>query len=428
MLSFCYFYFLLFLATNKIIYTKLALFLKIQRPKRDMVIRRSMDNLPQELVSNILSRLPSRELLKSKCVCKSWYHLITDPHFTTNYYSFHNKIHSHNLLVIQRPFISSLKTSISLLSCTLNDPKNHVSSSLINPPKEYISDHKYWLEIIGPCNGIYVLQGNPNVMMNPSLGQFKTLPESHLIDSSNGIYSLTDYASFGFDPKTNDYKVIVLKDVWLKESDERQKGYWTSELYSLNSNSWKKLDSKALPLPIEICGLSSRVYTYVNNCCHWWSFVNDENSLSTKQNFVLSFDMVNEVFRKIKVPRICESSNETFSTLVPFEESCTIGVIIRGNVKKHFDVWMMKDYWNEESWIKQYSIGPIELVIDHRFMRVIGSNSFLWKCSDDDGLVLHEHESQKTRGIKVNDDGIGKYDDSFRAVVYKESLVSLQRD
>jgi hypothetical protein len=38
-----------------------------------------------------------------------------------------------------------------------------------------------------------------------------------------------------------------------------------------------------------------------DNCCHWWSFVNDENSLSTKQNFVLSFDMVNEVFRKIKV-------------------------------------------------------------------------------------------------------------------------------
>jgi len=429
MLSFCFFYFLLFLAFKKIQFSKLALFKPVQKPKRK-IVSTTMENLPHELVSNILSRLPARELVKSKLVCKTWYHLITDSHFTTNYYSFHNQLQNQeeHLLVIRRPYISSLKTTISLLSSTFNDPKKHVSSSVLNPPEQYNSEHKYWSEIIGPCNGIYLLQGNPNVLMNASLQQFKALPESHLTDS-NGIYSLTDYASFGFDPKTNDYKVVVLKDLWLKETDERQKGYWTAELYSLNSNSWKKLDAKTLPLPIEICGSSSssssRVYTYVNNCCHWWSFVNDHESQGMKQDFVLSFDIVNEVFRKIKVPRICESSQETFVTLAPFEESSTIGFIVnpvRGNVK-HFDVWVMRDYWDEDSWIKQYSVGSIELEID-RLMGFIGSNRFLWKCSDDE-LVLHEHGSQKSKDLKVKD--YGKYDDSFRAVVYKESLVSLQR-
>ncbi|RHN51990.1 putative F-box domain-containing protein [Medicago truncatula] len=428
MLSFSFFSFLSYFAIKMIQFSKLAL-LRVQRQKMEMVI--TMENLPQELVSNILSRLPARKLLKCKCVCKSWLHLIADPHFTTNYYSFHNQIYSQeeHLLAIQRPFFPRLKTNISLLSLTFNDPKNHVNSTLLNLPEEYNSDHKYWSEIMGPCNGIYFLQGNPNVLMNPSLRQFKSLPESHLTDS-NGIYSLTDYASFGFDPKSNDYKVVMLKDIWLKETDDRQKGFWTAELYSHKSNSWRKLDAKTLPLPIEICGSSlSRVYTYVNNCCHWWSFVNNE-SAGIKEDFILSFDMVNEVFRKIKVPKICESSKETFATLAPFEKSSTIGVIvypIRGNVK-HFDVWMMRDYWDEGSWIKQYSVGPIEYVVD-RLMVFNGSNRFLWKCNNDE-LVLNEHqsffcdESQKRRDLKVRD--YDKFDDSFRVVVYKESLVSLQ--
>lgn len=96
---------------------------------------------------------------------------------------------------------------------------------------------------------------------------------------------------------------------------------------------------------------------------------------------------------------------------------------IKGNVK-NFDVWVMRDYWDEGSWIKHYSIRPIE-VID-RVMGFIGNNRFLWKCSSDDGLVLHEHNSQKIRDLKLKD--CGKYDDSMRAVVYKESLVSLHRE
>lgn len=92
----------------------------------------------------------------------------------------------------------------------------------------------------------------------------------------------------------------------------------TAELYSLNSNSWRKFDDETLPLPIEICGSSSKVYTFVNHCCHWFGYVNNDSE-GTKENVVLSFDMVNEVFRKIKVPKIHESLEEGFiTTLEPF--------------------------------------------------------------------------------------------------------------
>ncbi|KAK7338440.1 hypothetical protein VNO77_19050 [Canavalia gladiata] len=373
-----------------------------------------MEYLPRELLFNVLTRLPAKELMLCKCVCKSWFNLITDPHFISNYYVVYNTLQTQeeNLLVIRRPFLSGLKTYISVLSWNVNDPKGVVSSHVLNPPYEYNSDHRYWTEIMGPCNGIYFLEGNPNVMMNPSLKQFRALPES--FTSPHGTCSLTDYAGFGFDPKTNDYKVVLIKDLWLKETDERQVGYWTAELYSLNSNSWRKLDA-ALPLPIEIWG-PSRVYTYVNNCCHWWGFV-DESGIT--EDVVLAFDMVRESFRKIKVPRIRCSSEEEFATLAPFNDSSTIGVIVypvRGT-EKCFDVWVMKDYWDQESWVKQYSVGPV-LVI-YKLVGFYGNNRFLCKDSDE-MLVLYDSEG--ARDLQV----YGKYD-SLRAARYMESLVSLHR-
>ncbi|KAL3586325.1 hypothetical protein D5086_013192 [Populus alba] len=47
--------------------------------------------LPEDVVIEILSRLPVKNLLQFKCVCKSWYATITSPNFISkhlrNYYS-----------------------------------------------------------------------------------------------------------------------------------------------------------------------------------------------------------------------------------------------------------------------------------------------------------------------------------------------------
>ncbi|XP_058763049.1 F-box/kelch-repeat protein At3g06240-like [Vicia villosa] len=422
MFAFCFIFFFLFFT----LLSKFFLTCRIQRPTREIMVTK-IEHLPQESLSNILSRLPAKELLKTRFVCKSWFNLITDPHFINDYYVFYNNlIYSQNqeekLLVIHRPFISGVETFISLLSWNFSDPEKHVSSSLVKLPDEYISDHKYWTEIMGPCNGIYFLQGYPNFMMNLSLKQFKALPESHVTDSY-GTYSLTEFAGFGFDPKNNDYKVVFLKDVWLRKTDERQKGCWNAELYSLNSNSWRKLDAQNLPLPIEISSSCSQVYTYMKNCCHWWGYV--EKYGCGIEDVVLAFNMVDESFRKIKVPKLeysnSISSVECFKTLVPFHESDTIGVVVypvRG-IEKCFDVWMMKDYWDEESWIKQYSVGPVPMI--SKFVGIYGSSGFLW-IDTNERLVLYESEIQNTMDIHDYE----KHD-SIRAVSYMESLVLIER-
>ncbi|XP_057437433.1 F-box protein CPR1-like [Lotus japonicus] len=412
MIFYCFLSFILFLAIpskmQKIQAFKLTLF-KVQRPRREIT---SMEQLPQELVSNILSRLPAKELVKCKSVCKSWFNLISDPYFATNYYAFYNNLQQQKepLFVIRRPFLSSLKTCISLLSSNVNDPKNHVSSELLNPPTQYNSNHTYWTEIMGPCNGIYFLKGEPNVLMNPSLRQFKALPESNL--SSDDYYSLKNYAGFGFDPKTNDYKVVVIKDLWF-ENAERKTGNWTAELYILNSNSWRNLDA-TLPLPFQMW--SSSQVTYVNNCCHWWGFVEE---CGVKKDVILTFDMVTEVFRKIRVPRIRDSSEEVVTTLAPFDKSGTIGVIVHPVVSgdvKCFDVWVMKDHSDEGSWMKQYSVRHTEVIY-----KVLGFYGSHCSVSNDDNEGL-KPSSQQIKDLQV----YGKCE-GLRAIKYMESLVSLHR-
>jgi F-box interacting protein len=378
-----------------------------------------MNHLPQDLLSKILTKLPAKELSKCKSICKSWLDLITNPHFITNYYIIYN-IKQEHLFVIRRPFLCGLKTYISILSWNINvrSGSDNLASEILNPPYEYNSDHKYWTEIMGPCNGIYFLEGNPNVLMNPSLREFMVLSQSNFT-LPNGFYSFSEYYGFGFDPKSDDYKVVVLKDLWLKENDERENGFWNCELYSFNSNSWRKLDVEKLPLPFDIYG-SSRIYTFVKNCYHWWGFVD-----SNIGDVVLAFNMVDEMFRKIKVPKIeylnRSSECECFKTLVPFDECDTIGVIVypvRG-LEKWFDVWVMKDYWDEGSWIKLYSVGPVPMI--YKLVGFYGSNRFLWKDSNE-RLVLYEAENDNIRYLQV----YGKYD-SIRAARYMESLVTLQR-
>ncbi|XP_058741156.1 F-box protein At5g49610-like [Vicia villosa] len=390
-----------------------------------------LSRLPQDILCNILSRLPARELLKCKFVSESWFNLITDPYFINKYYVFYNNlIYSQNqkehLWVIRTLFNNSgVKIDFPLMFWNLDDPKKHVSSSPLNLPHVNNRDKTCWGEILGSCNGLYFIQGFPNnLIINPSLKQCHVLPlRQYSITCSKETYLESEFAGFGFDHKTNDYKVVLLQDVWLKKANgEREKGYWIALLYSLNSHSWRKFNAEDLPLPFEISHESSAVYTFMNSCCHWWGYVDKDGGGIEK--FVLAFNMVDETFRKIKVPKIEYScfSGECYKTLAPFNESNTIGVIvypIRGiGVDKCFDVWVMKNYCDEESWIKLYSAGPVPM--DSKFVGFYGINGFLWK--DNDGrLVLYDSENDKMMDLQV----YGKPE--IRVVRYMESIVSLRR-
>ena len=50
--------------------------------------RKMSDYLPNEVIIDILKRLPADSLIRCRCVCKSWYSLISIPHFITTHLNF----------------------------------------------------------------------------------------------------------------------------------------------------------------------------------------------------------------------------------------------------------------------------------------------------------------------------------------------------
>ncbi|KAJ7980834.1 F-box protein family [Quillaja saponaria] len=157
------------------------------------------------------------------------------------------------------------------------------------------------------------------------------------------------HAGFGYDGKTNDYKVVMLMLLCDRETSFN---VW---------NCWREVDDAVPPIDIDD---HSRTYRFVNGCFHWMAC--DVISESECKVLVLSFDMVDEIFRKIRLPDIGDYW-ETIPYVAPYNDSTSIAVIVyplqdEEGTEKNFNVWVMKDYWDDGSWVKQFTIGPIAVV------------------------------------------------------------------
>ncbi|RHN79380.1 putative F-box domain-containing protein [Medicago truncatula] len=56
--------------------------------------------LPDELITQILLRLPVETLIRFKCVCKSWFSLISNPYFANSQFQITAATHNHQILFL----------------------------------------------------------------------------------------------------------------------------------------------------------------------------------------------------------------------------------------------------------------------------------------------------------------------------------------
>jgi len=107
--------------------------------------------LPHELIVQILLRLPVRSLIRFKCVCKSWFSLISHDNFANSHYEVTAATHTPKILFIPSP---SLETSWSIdLEASLND--DNASASL--NPNFRLPESYFVIEIVCSCRGFILL-------------------------------------------------------------------------------------------------------------------------------------------------------------------------------------------------------------------------------------------------------------------------------
>ncbi|CAJ2638501.1 unnamed protein product [Trifolium pratense] len=189
----------------------------------------SLPTLPFDLIPEILSRLPVKQLLQLRCVCKSWKSLISDPKFAKKHLALSSTYNLHGLdnhCFPKRVLKSySLNSSVSIAQIDL-------------PSKGYVL-------FLGSCNGILCLaeEGGGDLFLvrlwNTSIRKFKELPpiRKPIVER----YHL-GMSGFGHDPISDIYKVVV---VLLAFDNIHNTGNYFSEnevkVHTLGTDSWKSV-------------------------------------------------------------------------------------------------------------------------------------------------------------------------------------------
>jgi|UniRef100_A0A2N9I8J2 F-box interacting protein len=284
-----------------------------------------MSSLPDEVILEILSRLPVKPLLCFRCVSKPWLALIDSPQFI--------KLH----------LKQSLKTTTNL-SLILGD--GYLYSSDFDSLDTAIElDHPlktphYETEIVGSCNGLLCLSNKKEdvALWNPSTRKYRKLPVTTLEFAPDG-YDFCQYtvSGFGYDETSDDYKVV--RSVRLYLADNLSSG---SEVYSLKNDSWRRLPD----YPYNLRYLRAFAML-VSGALHWLVTSKAE---SDRTNLILAFDLGVEEYRLVPRP---DFSDKDCHMNVGVLGGCL--TIYGSNYINRLDVWVMKDYGVKESWTKLFT-------------------------------------------------------------------------
>ncbi|XP_057732882.1 putative F-box protein At1g32420 [Arachis stenosperma] len=301
------------------------------------------EHIPEEIVANILRRLPPKSLIRCTAVSKSWRDLILTPSFI----SLHLR-HSPPLLLLQ---LCNERSHPSPSPCAVRYSLRHddpfLSDSgytLILPPTALYRE----FSVVGLCHGLVCITAGHHchslVICNPSLRRYVSLPRPRHYRS---LYTAT--VAFAFDPLHQDYKVVRLSCM----VDDERYGFSapTVEVYSLATGFWRTL-SGSTPVCSLACVGKDAPHGFVNKIVHWGAQRREGDY--GWYHFVLSFDVVHEVFGEVLLPESLAYAPEDSVTVIGGREELSV-FSVGGEFPSCCEIWVMKEYGVVESWNKVFS-------------------------------------------------------------------------
>lgn len=370
--------------------------------------RQILDYLPQEVLTDIFTRVPIKSLLLCTLVCKSWHTFVTDPSFVIAHLNrprtlSHNNAHD---LILLRNYSEQRKEEV--YSLRFDDESFREYQKIEFPFKSAAND---FYRIVGCCNGVVCITddqfryAHDTVLWNPSIRKSVTLPKPRI---SEGKFE--HVMGFGFDRKTNDYKVVRI--VYL-ESRKRPE----IDVYRLSSGSWEDISRSG---GLGFYSIRKKApQAYLNGAVHW--FATDKRS---GRHLVVSFDTGDELFRPIVVP---DGVGTDLSCLVSVRPAVFLGDLALIECKistgqENWGVWVMREYGVAESWTEHLC-----LEVGQVLERMVGfrkSGELLVEMSGGK-LLSYDPETEEFTELEVDSNvSISTW---FHAEGYKESLVLLGR-
>ncbi|GAB2298406.1 hypothetical protein Dimus_032471 [Dionaea muscipula] len=317
---------------------------------------------PEVVVVEILAKLPVRSLLRFKCVCKAWFFLIGSQYFAEKHFSTRSMMFKDNFenLLVDYHNSPDEDNGMSCLQFSAMDFDTvsvvHRKFKIVSSSPEYsVNGRQMTCSFVGSCNGIVCLLVQDVVgdittqqsllLWNLATGEVKTLQHQKHITVSG----------FGFDPKMNDYKVVLIRYSFIPETTEHV------SVYSSRSDSWKSFDrphqSEIYPfLLTSTTNSGGRMLNWLGSNRH------------TDQQSVISFDLSEEAFVMTSIPpgeecKTCRMTHQKCHLIqnTP-DESCTIACYEKEcfDIGSIIHIWILNEYGDSGSWTKLGSLVMFE--------------------------------------------------------------------
>ncbi|KAE7995652.1 hypothetical protein FH972_000426 [Carpinus fangiana] len=325
----------------------------------------SMANeLPEELVTEVLLCLPVVSLLRFNCVCKSWYALIAHQNFIRKHL-LHNK-NNNTLLLLWRNQTTQDDVVSTLSYETL-------PASLTQPLPLPFTEVSIF---VGSCDGLVCLRDYDSlnlVIWNPATKETKVVPKSSLSRFSDD-YRIESGIGFGFDAKTCDYKIInffSLFDNYESDFEGNVPCYRLSEAFDFDDD-WEG---------------------------------------------VLSFDMSGEVFLKTPLPDdVLNGHVRGWRSFFVLNESIAMALWSSDEefVEVCCDIWLLLEVGVKDSWTRLFTVGPVTGTGDLPFWK---NDTMFFKTYDR--LVVYNPFTKGRTNLPIR-----SY--SCCSVTYVETLVSVK--
>lgn len=166
--------------------------------------------LPAELITEILSRVPVKSLVKFRSVSKSWLALISSPEFINTHLTLstnNNKDYTHHWLGMNFRAAKNGLHQYKLQGCTVSSLlyESVAEEFDLDYPCKVLHDH---FSVVGSVNGLIclVIEEYELVLWNPSIRKYKKLPVSIPAIRNKDFRPIY---GFGYDKLHDDYKVVA---------------------------------------------------------------------------------------------------------------------------------------------------------------------------------------------------------------------------
>ncbi|XP_074326552.1 putative F-box protein At3g21120 [Apium graveolens] len=318
--------------------------------------------LPEDLLMEIISKIPARFLVRLRCVCRSWNALITD-----NLVSelFNRSNNARKLFLFHGSVLSSAGKYVASFRLyeqpSMPYDTNPIAGPKLDPFKNlYFPDRFINCVVAGSINGIICLfcvtrsQNRFAVLWNPAINYWKLICLPLHKDEDDG------YASIGlaFDSLTNDYKIIRLVSEYKIIRLVRSVNIISYiEVYSAKQDSWSVVNSQIPFLTTRPnCSLIVKGVPY-------WSrnYIHGYEDFQT--GFIASVDPHTGSYKMIPYPQIALNKDNSVD---PFNLMDSLALLIYLPGDQTFHVYALDDENScATTWINIYST-PTPIVLKNK--------------------------------------------------------------